>query len=228
MGILPYWDRDMDIDIVSWASYALDFHPVSINALHSKELGNIAAFSLEIGSELLYMRSSSMGRAGALFPESIIDPERYREHALGFLMLFGFSKKMEELTALLLETIDEVQAGITLCGIWDRYFLKDEVKVIAFMGKDPFFNEIPFLDLLSKTLHDATKGLAQKAFFAEQFGYRRATIPYETDDVVELEISQLLFDFEMQETREIVGPPPQIRPDMRMSLAEALMSLEQA
>ncbi len=227
MGLLPYWDRDMDIDIVSWASYALDFHPVSINALHSKELGEIAAFSMEIGSELLYMRSSSMGRAGALFPESIIDPERYREHSLGFLMLFGFSREMEALTALLMEASDEVQAGITLCGIWDRHFLKDEVKVIAFMGNDPFFDELPFLDLLSKALQDATKGLAHKAFFAEQFGYRRATIPYETDDVVELEIAQLLFDFEMQETREILGPPPQIRPDMRMSFVEALMSLEQ-
>ncbi|HPJ24820.1 MAG TPA: hypothetical protein PLA80_01545 [Synergistaceae bacterium] len=142
-------------------------------------------------------------------------------------MLFGFSKKMEELTALLLETIDEVQAGITLCGIWDRSFLKDEVKVIAFMGNDPFFNETPFLDLLAEALQKVTKGLAPKAFFAEQFGYRRATIPYETDNVVELSISQILFDFEMQETREILGPAPQIRPDLRMSLAEALMSLEQ-
>lgn len=227
MGLLPYWDRDMDIDIVSWASYALDFHPISINALHSKELGEIAAFSMEIGSELLYMRSSSMGRVGALFPESIIDPERYREQSLGFLMLFGFSREMEALTALLLETIDEVQAGITLCGVWDRYFLKDEVKVIAFMGNDPFFDEIPFLDLLSKALSNATKGFVNKAFFAEQFGYRRATIPYETDDVVELGISQILFDFELEETREILGPPPQIRPDMRMSFVEALMSLEQ-
>jgi hypothetical protein len=48
------------------------------------------------------------------------------------------------------------------------------------------------------------------SFFAEQFGYRRFSIPFETDDVTELSITKILFDFEFEATRNVVGPPPEV------------------
>ena len=48
------------------------------------------------------------------------------------------------------------------------------------------------------------------AYYAEKFGYRRATIPFETDDMTQLAITQMLFDLEMEETRQVVGPAPEI------------------
>jgi hypothetical protein len=55
----------------------------------------------------------------------------------------------------------------------------------------------------------ATSDNGSCSFFAEKFGYRRFSIPFETDDVTSLAISRILFDFEMDATRALLGPPPE-------------------
>ena len=54
---------------------------------------------------------------------------------------------------------------------------------------------------------DGDPGLA---FFAEQFGYRRFCMAYETDDPLQLRISRLLYEMEFAETRQMVGPSPEV------------------
>lgn len=210
MGVLPYWDRDVDLDIAPWVSYSLDFAPVSINSMHSEQLRSIAASALEVGSEFLYLKSLRSGRVGTLFPDHLIDPERDAGLRLGFSMVFGYSSVMETLTHLLAQSVPGLKAGLTLCGVWDRFMLLDECKVIALASENPFFDEEPFLNMLTEALQKAAGKNTFSAFFAERFGYRRGAISYETDDVTQLAISQLLFDFELEETRKIVGPLPQV------------------
>jgi len=210
MGVLPYWDRDVDLDIASWVSYSLDFSPVSINSMYSEQLRSIAALALEVGSEFLYLKSLRSGRVGTLFPDHLIDPERDGGRRLGFSMVFGYSSIMETLTHLLAQAVPGLKAGLTLCGVWDRFMLLDECKVIALASENPFFDEEPFLNMLTEVLQKAAGKNSFAAFFAERFGYRRGAISYETDDVTQLAISQLLFDFELEETRKIVGPLPQV------------------
>jgi len=201
----------MDLDVVGWLPYSFDFAPVSINAMHSEQLRSIAAMALEVGSEFLCLKSLRSGRVGSLFPENLIDPERaLPEGPLGFVMVFSYSKVMETLSFLMAEAIPGMKAGLTLCGLWDGTRLVDEVKVIAVTNENPFFDEEPFLEMLQDVLKKASGDSAQTAFFAEKFGYRRASIPYETDDVTQLFITQMLFDFELEETRKIVGPMPQV------------------
>jgi hypothetical protein len=210
MSILPYWDQNVDLDVVNWLPYCLDFNPVSVNGMHSETLKSIAALSLEMDSEFLFLRSMRSGCVGTLFRENLIDPGRDHRLNLGFSMVFGYSRLMEALLHLVSKASLEVKAGVTLCGVWDRDILLDESKVIALVSENPLFEEEKFLDALVEVMSKAGGKKRQASFYAERFGYRRFSIPYETDDVQQLAISQLLHDFEFDETRSIVGPRPEI------------------
>ena len=209
-GILPYWNHDVELDVVSWLPYSFDPHPVSVHAMHSEELRSIAAMALELGSELLYLNSLGSGQVGSLFPDRLIDPGRHEDAEAGFAMIFGYSRPMEMLTCLLSSSMPGLKAGLALCGLWDRHMLLDEMKVIAFASQNIFFEEGPFLTMLRDVLSKAAGEQQRCAFYAEKFGYRRATIPFETDDMTQMAITQTLFDFEMEETRQVVGPAPEI------------------
>ncbi len=209
-GILPYWNHDVELDVVSWLPYSFDPHPVSVQAMHSEELRAIAAMALELGSELLYLNSLGSGQVGSLFPDRLIDPGRHEDAAEGFAMIFGYSRPMEMLTGLLSSSVPGLKAGLALCGLWNRRMLLGEMKVIAFASQNILFDETPFLALLREVLSKAAGDRQRYAYYAEKFGYRRATIPFETDDMTQLAITQMLFDLEMEETRQVVGPAPEI------------------
>ena len=42
-------------------------------------------------------------------------------------------------------------------------------------------------------------------------GYRRFSISYETDNLTQMRITQALFDLELDETRELIGPAPEMK-----------------
>jgi len=208
---LLYWNRNVDLDISSWIPYGVDYSPVSANRLHSDRLARIASFAMDMDSELLFLRSFQSGNGGTLFRDHLYDPDRSGEAELGFTLVFTYSKAIEDLLAGLEAKYGNIRAGLTLCGVWDRSVLLDECKVVALVSEDPFFDEDRFLEGLEGDFSAVVGSRHGSAgFFAERFGYRRGSIPYETDDVVQMAIAQVLFDITLEETRRIVGPPPEV------------------
>jgi len=212
MGILPYWDKNVDLEIVPWIPYGVDFTPVSVNTLHSEQIGRIARIALEMDSELLCIEGMTTGQLGPLFREKLILPDDRTSLVPGFSMVFAYSRPMEAFLGIFAEAFPGISAGLSLCGVWDRTMLVDECKVIVLVSDSPLFNEEGCLDALSELLEKspaADSGM-RNSFFAEQFGYRRFSIPFETDDVTELCITRVLFDFELEATRQIIGPAPEV------------------
>lgn len=210
MSLLPYWDHTVELDMDTWAPYGLDYTPVSVIGFHSDSLRSIASMSMEVGSEFLCLRSLKSGSVGPLLRESLIDPGRRGRLEMGFTLILGYSRIMEALSHMLARVSPGLNAGLTLCGLWDREMLVDECKVIALVSEGPFFDEERFLGLLEHALEKATGESRNTTFFAERFGYRRFSVPYDTDDVMDLRIARVLFDFQMEETLEIVGPVPEV------------------
>lgn len=210
MGILPYWDRNVDLEIDSWVPYRLDFSPISINSMYSEQLGRIATMALALDSELLCVDGLTTGQAGALFRQNIFDPERKLRHVGWFSMVFGYSKAMEKLIGFFTSVFPGITAGLALCGIWDRNMLVDELKTIVMVSDKIIFNEFGCLEALEELMRKAGDEKSSRGFFAEKFGYRRFGIPFETDNVIHLAISDALYNFELEETREILGPAPEV------------------
>ena len=114
-------------------------------------------------------------------------------------------------------------AGLTLCDIWRENVLVDECKVLMLVDEDPFFNETDFIEALYKTFQSAAgRENSNLSFFAEKFGYKRFSISYETDDLLQMRITetddllqmritQALFDLELDATKEVVGPVPELK-----------------
>ena len=56
-SILPYWDQNIELDIVPWIPYGKDYNPVTVNNMLSPVLGSLAGLAFEMNSEFLYLRS---------------------------------------------------------------------------------------------------------------------------------------------------------------------------
>ena len=210
MPPLPYWDSNVDMEVASWFPLRMDYKPVSINSHHSAVLSRIAALSLRMNSEFFCLTSLRSGYIGTLLRDSMIVPGRGGRIGLGFAMFFGYSAPMEELLSTLSEGEEDIEAGVSFCCLWDRDIMLESIKTIVLVSGDPLFDEESFLERLSTALEGRALAQASLPFFAEKFGYRRFFIPYETDDLVHLEISRLLFEIEFEETRKWVGPSPEV------------------
>ncbi len=210
MTLLPYWDSNVDMEIAPWFPLRMDYEPVSVNAYHSRVLTDIAALSLRMNSEFFCLTSLRSGYVGTLLRDSMIDPGRMSRIGLGFTMLFGYSTSMEDLLSSLLDDEAEVEAGVSFCCLWDRDIMLESFKAIVLVSSNPLFDEDTFLARLAAILEEKASSHANLPFFAEKFGYRRFFIPYETDNLVHLEISRLLFEMEFEETRKWVGPSPEV------------------
>ncbi|MCF7936729.1 MAG: hypothetical protein K9L28_10360 [Synergistales bacterium] len=209
MGQLPYWDQDVELDIAAWVPYYFSLAPSSLQSVHSSQLRDIADLSLNMDSEFLLLRSLRSGRVGTLFPDHLIRPERGQGLELGFAMVFSYSAAMENLTRMLGEAAG-LKVGLTLCGVWNDGILLDECKVIVIASEDPFFDDEPFLGMLQEALHSTGVNGDSTAFFAERLGYRRFSIPYETDDVTDMLMANVINSYELKETLEIVGSAPTV------------------
>jgi hypothetical protein len=207
---LPYWDSDVDMEVASWFPLRMDYLPVSVNAHHSAVLRQIAALSLCMDSEFFFLASLRSGYAGTLLRDSMFVPGRVNRIGLGFTMLFGYSSPMEELLSSMVDTEEEVEAGVSFCCLWNGDIMLDNFKSIVLVSGNPLFDEGPFLAELASNLERRVSSGRSLPFFAEKFGYRRFFIRYETDDLTGLEISRLLFEMEFEETRKSVGPSPEV------------------
>lgn len=211
-SILPYWDQNVDLDIVPWIPYGKDFSPVTVNSMYSQVLGNVAGLAFEMDSEFLYLRSFLSGNVGTMARQNMIDPARNRGVELGFTMIFTYSEALEKAILPLLKKFQSMKAALTLCGIWNDHVLVDECKVIMLVSEETFFDETAFLESLQASFrHSSGRMDSNLSFFAEKFGYRRFSISYETDDLTQMQITQALFDFELGATQEVLGPAPELR-----------------
>ena len=211
IALLPYWNSDLDLEIASWFPLGLDYQPVSANHFYSPQLRRIAAGCLERGSELFFMASPRMGCIGSLMRDNFYKAAPYGRVSLGFMMVLGYSSRMEILIGGELKSQEDagVSAGVAFCSLWNAGVLLGSMKVIALVSDEIIFDEEKFLDGFERTLSGPGErtGLS---YFAERFGYRRFCMPYETDDPLQLRISQLLYEMEFTETRQMVGPSPEV------------------
>jgi hypothetical protein len=204
----------MDFDIETWVPYGCDFKPVTINSLFSDALGKIAEMALRLESEFLYMDVGGGCPVGTLVPENLIRPRMGNSDRSSFAMVFSYSRGMEDLLFGLVREGEYFGAGITVCGIWRSSILVAECKVLVVASENPLFDPDLFLDSLSLAMREPQLPLSGNVpYYAEKFGYRRGAIPYETDDVTQLQISHLLSCFEFDETRRLVGPVPELSMD---------------
>ena len=220
--MLPYWNSDLDLEIAPWFPLGVDYQPVSINHLYSQQLRRIAAGCFAYDSEFFFMSSPQTGCIGSLMRDNFYRDEPYGLLAPGFLMILGYSQRMERLIGSALAELDEeeLSAGVAFCSLWNGGTLVGEMKVIALVSDLVFFDEADFLNNFEKVL-SLGQGEPEVSFFAEKFGYRRFCVPYETDDPLQLRISQLLYEMEFAETRQMVGPSPerQLPPFLGLTLA---------
>lgn len=211
-SILPYWDQNIELDIVPWIPYGKDYTPVTVNNMLSPLLGNVAGLAFEMQSEFLYLRSFQSGNVGTMARQNIIDPGRNRGLELGFTMVFTYSELIETSFIRLIKEFPGLKAGLTLCGIWSSDVLLDECKVVMLVSEDPFFNEGEFFESLQKSFQQFSgREHSNISFFAEKFGYRRFSISYETDNLTQMRVTQALFDFELDATKELLGPTPEMK-----------------
>ena len=205
----------MELSIETWMPYRCDFKPVTTNSLFSEALGRIASLALRAESEFLYMESIGGASAGSLVPESLIRPRISSGSGAIFAMVFSYSERMEAVLSALTEDNDDFSAGITLCGIWNSSILMDECKVLMVASENPFFDMNGFLKSLDIALSGQdSSGSGNVPYFAEKFGYRRYSIAYETDNITELQISQLILNFEFDETINMVGAEQELTLDL--------------
>lgn len=210
MSVLPYWDMNVDIDMTPWVPYGKDYNPVSCTAICGTPLRDIAGLALDLDSEFLFMNSLTEGAIGAMSRGNIIDPG-HDGFGFGFVMVFAYSVAMEQIMAFLAMRNEGIMAGITLCDVWDGDVLVDEFKAVMLVAADPMFNESKLLDEMLVLFRFVIGRLhSGVSFFAEKFGYKRAVISYETDDITQLNITQLLYDMELDATKEVLGPSPEI------------------
>lgn len=172
------------------------------------------------------MASPQTGCVGSLMRDNFYRADPYGLISLGFMMILGYSQRMERLVADALEAMqkcEDLTAGVAFCSLWNQGVLMGSLKAIAVVSNGPFFEEAEFLDSFERFLSGRVKGQeatsdrqqgrrkdSALSFFAERFGYRRFCMPYETDDPLQLRISQLLYEMEFAETRQMVGPSPEL------------------
>ncbi|MDR2523183.1 MAG: hypothetical protein LBC93_05735 [Synergistaceae bacterium] len=211
MTTLRYWSSDLDLEIAPWFPFGVDYKPISINLLHSPQLKRVAALCLEVGSEFFFMTSMWGGCVGSLMRDNFYKGSADESLNLGFMMLLGYSPKMENLLSRKFSDEQDIRAGVAFCSLWNRTLLLENMKVIILVSDSILFSEDEFLSEFESMFEgEGYAGRSHVAYFAEKFGYRRFCMAYETDDLLQLRITRLLYEMELPETRQMVGPSPEM------------------
>ena len=208
--MLRYWSSDLDLEIASWFPFGVDYNPISINSMHSSRLKRIAALCLETGSEFFFMTSIWSGCVGSLMRDNFYRDRTSNNLSLGFMMLLGYSPQMEQLLVRSFADQKEIKAGVAFCSMWNKTLFLENMKVIVLVSDNILFSEDAFLADFESMFKSASHTSSSISYFAEKFGYRRFCMSYETDDLVQLRISKLLYEMELPETRQMVGPSPEM------------------
>ena len=202
--------------VAPWFPLGVDYKFVSINSLYSARLKNVAALSLVVDSEFLFMSSVRSGYVGNFLRENLFTVNTQIGFSIGFVLLVGYSQRIESLIEKMQQNKDNeaVRAGITWCAIRRDGMLLGNLKSIALVSDDILFDEDAFLTrfetALSENVNSKGEGDSKIPYYAEKFGYRRFFIPYETDNITDMNVSRLLIEMEFPETKQITGPSPEI------------------
>jgi hypothetical protein len=178
--------------------------------MHSPRLKRIAAFCLEMGSEFFFMTSMWSGCVGSLMRDNFYKDNASSNLNLGFMMLLGYSPQMEQWIGRKFSDQKEIKAGVAFFSQWNKTLFIDNMKVIGLVRDKAMFSEHAFLVDFESMFEDETRASSSISYFAEKFGYRRFCMAYETDDLIHLRISKLLYEMELPETRQMVGPSPEM------------------
>lgn len=208
--ILPFWNSELYVEISSWFPFGKDYYPVSLNRFYDETLKRISGACMDLGSEFFFMASPSIGCVGNLPRENFFKYTPDHAFNLGFLMTLGYSETVEKIviaSLALTGAAKELFAGITACSLWSRGIYEGSTKVIAIASYEPFFDCNDYLTGFAKMLDDTKSYLhaADAAYYAEKFGYDRFFMQWENEKPLELRTSQLLSEFELEQTRDIVG-----------------------
>ncbi|MBQ6773749.1 MAG: hypothetical protein IJP48_06755 [Synergistaceae bacterium] len=208
---MPFWKSELYVEISPWFPFGKDYQPVSVNRFYDSTLKQIASSCLDLGSEFFFMASPQTGCVGNLPRENFFKYGPDTLMNLGFLMILGYSDYMERsiIASLgLLESAHGLFPGITSCSLWSRGVFHGTAKVIAIASNEPFYDCTEYLKGLAGVLSDSKKFFKtgdNAAYYAEKFGYERFFIQWEHDNPIDLRVSQLLAEFELEGTKEIVG-----------------------
>jgi hypothetical protein len=149
------------LEIASWFPFGVDYQPVSINRLYSPQLRRVAAQCLALDSEFLFMASPQTGCIGSLMRDNFYRADPYGLVSLGFMMILGYSPRMERLVADALEEMKkygDLSAGVAFCSLWNQGVLVGSLKAIAVVSNGPFFEEAEFMDGFEGFLSGRVKG----------------------------------------------------------------------
>jgi hypothetical protein len=201
--------------VAPWFPIGVDYKLVSINSLYSARLKNVAALSLAVDSEFLFMSSIQSGYVGNFLRENLFTTNTHIGFNLGFFLLLGYSQRIESLVEKMQQDKEKeaIKAGITWCAIRRNKMLLGNLKSIALVSEDILFDEEAFLAHFETVLSEnisKSGGESNIHYYAEKFGYRRFFIPYETDNPTDMNVSRLLIEMEFPETKQITGPSPEI------------------
>ena len=208
--ILPFWNSKLYVEISSWFPFGRDYQPVSVNRFHDWTLKSIAGSCLDLDSEFFFAASPLIGCVGNLPRENFFRYSPDNIFNLGFLIILGFSEKIEKavlLSLIELKAAKGLLAGITSCSLWSRGIFHGTSKVIAIASEDPFYDGTEYLEGLATVLYEVKKVLnaPDLSYYAEKFGYDRFFIQWENDSPYDIRISQLLSELEYDSSKEIIG-----------------------
>lgn len=208
--ILPFWNSELQVEISSWFPFGKDYQPVSVNRFYNKALKSIASSCIDLDSEFFFMASPATGCVGNLPRENFFKYSPDPAFNLGFLMILGFSEKIERAVMASLTTLEVSRglfAGITACSIWSRGIFEGTVKVIAIASDEPFYDCSEFLIGFAGVLNKTKKILNSSdiSYYAEKFGYDRFFMQWEDEKPYDLRISEIISELEYDGTKEIVG-----------------------
>jgi len=179
--------------------------------MHSPRLKRIAALCLEVESEFFFMTSMRSGCVGNLMRDNFYRSDESHGFSLGFMMLLGYSQRMESLLDRKFSDENDVTAGVAFCSLWNKTLFLENMKVIVLVSDSILFSEENFLaDFEAMFDNEKSAPGSGISYFAEKFGYRRFCMAYETDNLLQLRISKLLYEMELPETRQMVGPSPEM------------------
>ncbi len=213
LGNLPHWEKDLDFRISDLFPYDVDRKPVSVNRMYGTNVEHLAEGALALESEFIYLCGLSVGSVGTMTWDG--SPDNWEGISLGFTMMFGYSQAIEDaIVSFVASTsnngVDDIMAGVTECFFWSNSMPREARKVIMIATTLPLKDEEAFISDLADDLYRHKSADRLIPYYAETFGLRRLAVPYETDDLLRERISLVLQSFELQETRQVVGPSPDL------------------
>lgn len=212
--ILPFWNSELYVEISPCFPFGRDYHPVSLSRFHSPVLERISKGCMNLGGEFLFLASPQTGCVGNLSRENFFKPSPDPVLNLGFIITMGYSEELERavIASLMLPSVrGRLYAGITGCSMWSKGILEGRSKVIAVAGDEPFFDCTEYLNDFAGLLDTYRLILNREgdwSYYAEKFGYDRFFVYWEEESPHDMALSNALAEFELEDTREVVGGSP--------------------